>query len=70
MLTGTPPFRSKNRGQLQKKILSEKIRYPPFLSSTAHKLLQALLQRDEVCAATPSPATSPDSRPPDEATGL
>jgi len=60
MLTGNPPFRCKNRGQLQKKILTEKIKYPPFLSSTAHKLLQALLQRDEVRTASPISATWPD----------
>ena len=48
MLTGSAPFRAKNRALLQKKILTEKIKYPPFLTSAAHKLLVALLQRDEV----------------------
>ena len=47
MLTGNAPFRAKNRGVLQKKILTEKIKYPTFLTSAAHKLLTALLQRDE-----------------------
>lgn len=47
MLTGAPPFRAKNRSLLQKKITSEKIKFPPFLSSQAHKLLTALLQREE-----------------------
>ena len=47
MLTGQPPFRSKNRGALQKKILTDKIKYPTFLSAPAHKLLSALLQREE-----------------------
>jgi p70 ribosomal S6 kinase len=48
MLTGSAPFRAKNRAVLQKKILTEKIKYPAFLTSAAHKLLLGLLQRDEV----------------------
>ena len=48
MLTGSAPFRAKNRAVLQKKIMSEKIKYPSFLTSAAHKLLTGLLQRDEV----------------------
>ena len=36
---------------LQKKILSEKVKMPPFLSTASHRLLTALLQRDEVCPA-------------------
>ena len=48
MLSGNAPFRAKNRGVLQKKILTEKIKYPTFLTSAAHKFLTALLQRDEV----------------------
>jgi p70 ribosomal S6 kinase len=48
MLTGSAPFRAKNRALLQKKILTEKIKYPTFLTSAAHKLLLGLLQRDEV----------------------
>ena len=47
MLTGGPPFKAKNRALLQKKIVSEKIKYPPFLSTPAHRLLGALLQREE-----------------------
>ena len=47
MLTGAPPFRAKNRALLQKKILSEKIKFPAFLTQHAHKLLTLLLQRDE-----------------------
>ncbi len=47
MLTGAAPFRAKNRALLQKKILTEKIKFPPFLTHQAHKLLTALLQRDE-----------------------
>jgi hypothetical protein len=50
MLSGNAPFRAKNRGVLQKKILTEKIKYPTFLTSAAHKFLTALLQRDEVCS--------------------
>ena len=48
MLTGSAPFRAKNRSMLQKKILSEKVKMPPFLSTSAHRLLTAFLQRDEV----------------------
>jgi serine/threonine protein kinase len=48
MLTGSAPFRAKNRAVLQKKILTEKIKYPAFLTNAAHKLLLGLLQRDEV----------------------
>ena len=51
MLTGSAPFRAKNRSMLQKKILSEKVKMPPFLSTASHRLLTALLQRDEVCPA-------------------
>lgn len=48
MLTGASPFRAKNRAVLQKKILTERIKYPSFLTQHAHKLLTELLQRDEV----------------------
>ena len=51
MLSGSAPFRAKNRSMLQKKILSEKVKMPPFLSTASHRLLTALLQRDEVCPA-------------------
>jgi p70 ribosomal S6 kinase len=56
MLTGSAPFRAKNRAVLQKKILTEKIKYPPFLTSAAHKLLVGLLQRDEARARGPAHA--------------
>ena len=54
MLTGSAPFRAKNRAVLQKKILTEKIKYPAFLTSAAHKLLLGLLQRDEVRRGCPT----------------
>ena len=47
MLTGAAPFRAKNRAVMQKKILTDKIKYPTFLTNQAHKLLTGLLQRDE-----------------------
>ena len=50
MLTGNAPFRAKNRAVLQKKILTEKIKFPTFLTAPAHKFLTALLQRDEARA--------------------
>ncbi|XP_068317934.1 serine/threonine-protein kinase AtPK2/AtPK19-like [Pyrus communis] len=45
MLTGKPPFTG-NREKIQQKIVKDKIKLPSFLSSEAHSLLKALLQKD------------------------
>ncbi|KAL9256029.1 Serine/threonine-protein kinase AtPK2/AtPK19-like protein [Drosera capensis] len=45
MLTGKPPFVG-NREKVQVKIVKDKIKLPGFLTSEAHSLLKALLQKD------------------------
>jgi len=47
MLTGNPPFKSKNEGTLQQKILKEKLRLPNFLTAQAHGIIKGFLNRDE-----------------------
>lgn len=46
MLTGKHPFSARNRQLLQKKILSEKLKLPPYLTQEAASLLKGLLTRD------------------------
>ncbi|XP_027331331.1 serine/threonine-protein kinase AtPK2/AtPK19-like isoform X2 [Abrus precatorius] len=46
MLTGKAPFTHNNRKKLQEKIIKEKLKLPPFLTSEAHSLLKGLLQKD------------------------
>jgi len=46
MLTGEPPFRSKNEAVLHKKILTERIRLPQYLTSGAHSMIKGLLERN------------------------
>ncbi|KAG6412232.1 hypothetical protein SASPL_124904 [Salvia splendens] len=46
MLTGKPPFVHANRKKLQEKIINEKLKLPPRLTSEAHSLLRGLLQKD------------------------
>lgn len=46
MLLGVVPFRNKNRGTLQKKIMTERIKLPPHLTAEAHSILKGLLQKD------------------------
>ncbi|KAL3819334.1 hypothetical protein ACJIZ3_005239 [Penstemon smallii] len=46
MLSGQPPFTHANRKKLQEKIINEKFKLPPRLSSDAHSLLKGLLQKD------------------------
>lgn len=45
MLTGKPPFTG-SRDKIQQRIIKEKIKLPAFLSSEAHSLLRALLQKE------------------------
>ncbi|KAJ7950132.1 Serine/threonine-protein kinase [Quillaja saponaria] len=46
MLTGKPPFSGGNREKIQKKIVTDKMKLPAYLSSEAHSLLKGLLQKD------------------------
>ncbi|KAL2465274.1 Serine/threonine-protein kinase AtPK2/AtPK19 [Abeliophyllum distichum] len=46
MLSGKPPFTHPNRKKLQEKIINEKVKLPPRLSSEAHSLLKGLLHKD------------------------
>ncbi|KAK7265741.1 hypothetical protein RJT34_33364 [Clitoria ternatea] len=46
MLTGKAPFTHTNRKKLQEKIIKEKVKLPPLLTSEAHSLLKGLLQKD------------------------
>lgn len=46
MLTGKPPFSGGNRQKIQQKIVKDKVKLPPYLSSEAHSLLKGLLQKD------------------------
>ncbi|KAK3031755.1 hypothetical protein RJ639_036635 [Escallonia herrerae] len=43
---GHPPFTHANRKKLQEKIINEKVKLLPRLSSEAHSLLKGLLQKD------------------------
>ncbi|KAL5813978.1 hypothetical protein ACOSQ3_024760 [Xanthoceras sorbifolium] len=46
MLTGQAPFTHASRQKLQQRIINEKVKLPPYLSSEAHSLLKGLLQKD------------------------
>ncbi|KAG8379054.1 hypothetical protein BUALT_Bualt07G0048400 [Buddleja alternifolia] len=46
MLNGQPPYTHANRKKLQEKIINEKLKLPPRLTSEAHSLLKELLQKD------------------------
>ncbi|KAK8478534.1 hypothetical protein V6N13_072466 [Hibiscus sabdariffa] len=46
MLTGQPPFTHANRQKLQQRIIQEKLKLPPFLTTEAHSLLKGLLQKE------------------------
>ncbi|XP_061360284.1 serine/threonine-protein kinase AtPK2/AtPK19-like [Gastrolobium bilobum] len=46
MLTGKAPFTHTNRKKLQEKIIKEKVKLPPYLTSEAHSLLKGFLQKD------------------------
>ncbi|XP_062116379.1 serine/threonine-protein kinase AtPK1/AtPK6-like [Humulus lupulus] len=46
MLTGQPPYTHENRKKLQEKIIKEKMKLPPYLTSGAHSLLKGLLQKE------------------------
>jgi len=46
MLTGLPPFYSKNINFMYKKILSSELTFPSYISEDARDLLEGLLTRD------------------------
>lgn len=46
MLSGQPPFTHANRKKLQERIIKEKVKLPPYLSTEAHSLLRGLLQKE------------------------
>ncbi|CAL1367919.1 unnamed protein product [Linum trigynum] len=46
MLSGQPPYTHQNRKKLQEKIIKEKFKLPPFVSTEGHSLLKGLLQKD------------------------
>jgi serine/threonine protein kinase len=46
MMVGKPPFTAKTQKDLDRKILSEKITCPSYLTATAHSLLKGMLEKD------------------------
>jgi len=46
MLTGNPPFRHRHDNVLYKKILTDKLKMPKYISSECQSLIRGLLQRD------------------------
>eukprot|EP00596_Hydrurales_sp_CCMP1899_P003551 CAMPEP_0119044698 /NCGR_PEP_ID=MMETSP1177-20130426/33696_1 /TAXON_ID=2985 /ORGANISM="Ochromonas sp, Strain CCMP1899" /LENGTH=813 /DNA_ID=CAMNT_0007015211 /DNA_START=211 /DNA_END=2649 /DNA_ORIENTATION=- len=46
MMAGKPPFTAKTQKDLDRKILSEKITCPSYLTATAHSLLRGMLEKD------------------------
>lgn len=46
IMTGKPPFRAPNQKDLDRKILTEKVSFPSFLSTNSHSLLKGMLEKD------------------------
>ena len=46
MITGLPPFYSRNRETMFEKIMKAELNFPPFMSENAKNLLSRLLIRD------------------------
>jgi p70 ribosomal S6 kinase len=46
MLVGRPPFTAKSQKELDRKILSEKLACPSYLTAPAHSLLKGMLEKD------------------------
>ncbi len=46
MLVGKAPFTAKTQKDLDKKILTEKVSLPPYLTASAHSLLRGMLDKD------------------------
>merc|ERR1712060_222322 len=58
MLTGRLPFEGKNRQQLQRAIIHDRLRLPTFLSSAACNSIKALLNKDQKTRAGTAPGGS------------
>lgn len=46
MMVGQAPFTSKNQKELDRKILSDKVSLPSYLTAASHSLLKGLLDKD------------------------
>lgn len=46
MLTGLPPFYSQDVQEMYRKIMTDKLKFPPYIQEDAKNLLEGLLQRD------------------------
>jgi serine/threonine protein kinase len=46
MLTGLPPFYSQDVQEMYRKIMTEEVRFPAYMSSNARDIVDKLLQRD------------------------
>jgi RAC serine/threonine-protein kinase len=46
MLTGLPPFYSQDVQEMYRKIMTDKLKFPPYVSPAAQSLLEGLLKRD------------------------
>jgi p70 ribosomal S6 kinase len=46
MIAGNPPFQAESQLELDRKILSEKLKLPPYCSPFAHSILKGLLEKD------------------------
>jgi len=58
MLTGDPPFNSKNRKTLLEKILKDNIRYPRYLTKDVCHLISGLLNRSPTARLACGPTGS------------
>lgn len=47
MLVGEPPFKAKNEGVLQQKILKEKVKMPRYFTAESCSIVKKLLEKDE-----------------------
>jgi len=46
MLTGLPPFYSQDVQEMYRRIMTDKLKFPPTMSEPARLLIEGLLQRD------------------------
>ena len=46
MLSGNPPFQAEAQKDLDRKIMSEKLKLPPHASPLAHAILKGFLEKD------------------------
>lgn len=57
MLVGKAPFVAKSQKDLDRKILSEKLSCPSYLTANAHSLLKGMLDKVRRRSLTPRPLT-------------